>query len=319
MEYIAYKMKFKTAVHFGNKTLESSDCTFMADTLFSALCHEAVAMGEDTIDSFVSYVKNNELVISDGMPYIGKTLFIPKPMLQVEKQKEGDSKVKKAFKNLKYIPVDKIDEYLLGTADIEKLNNEFDNFGTYYAKTQVKINEDEDNKPYRVGIFEFNKEDKEKNVLESGLYFLVGYENEEAKMLFDELLIALSYVGIGGKRSSGLGKFDAVTIPKKDIPETLLNRLNKDGKYYMTLSVSLPREDELDDVIDSAAYSLIKRSGFVASSNYAPEFRRKKDLYVFCAGACVTNKYTGDVYDVSSGGSHPVYKYAKPMFLEVSR
>ena len=35
-------------------------------------------------------------------------------------------------------------------------------------------------------------------------------------------------------------------------------------------------------------------------------------------GACVINKYMGSVYDVSAGGRHPVYRYAKPMFLEVT-
>ena len=86
----------------------------------------------------------------------------------------------------------------------------------------------------------------------------------------------------------------------------------------MTLSVALPREEELTSALEDAEYLLCKRSGFVSSDQYAPEQMRKKDLYVFKAGSCFAYRFHGDVYDVSGkGGRHPVYKYAKPMFMEV--
>ena len=37
MDYKIYKLKFKTAVHFGNGMLNSSERVLRADTLFSAL------------------------------------------------------------------------------------------------------------------------------------------------------------------------------------------------------------------------------------------------------------------------------------------
>lgn len=86
----------------------------------------------------------------------------------------------------------------------------------------------------------------------------------------------------------------------------------------MTLSVSLPREEELETALAGAEYLLLKRSGFVASERYAPEQMRKKDLYVFQAGSCFPEKFHGDIYDVSDTcGRHPVYRYAKPMWMEV--
>ena len=30
------------------------------------------------------------------------------------------------------------------------------------------------------------------------------------------------------------------------------------------------------------------------------------------------NCFAGDIYDVSEGGKHPVYRYAKPIFMGVS-
>ena len=69
--------------------------------------------------------------------------------------------------------------------------------------------------------------------------------------------------------------------------------------------------------LEQAHYLLVKRSGFVASETYAKEQLRKRDLYVMQAGSCFRTRFEGDVYDVSDGGSHPVYRYAKPLLMEV--
>lgn len=42
MEYKAYKLKFLTGVHFGKGSLDDTSYAFCADTLFSALCIEAL-------------------------------------------------------------------------------------------------------------------------------------------------------------------------------------------------------------------------------------------------------------------------------------
>lgn len=141
-----------------------------------------------------------------------------------------------------------------------------------------------------------------------------AWELEEEKQLLEELLESLSYTGIGGKKFSGLGKFSC--IPKK-VPEEFLKQLEKRTGRYMLLSPALPREEELDEVLEGASYQLEKRSGFVASPEYASEWRRKKDLYVFQAGSCFEKKFEGDIYDVSDGGNHAVYRYAKPLFMRI--
>ena len=58
MEYTGYKLVFSTSVHFGNGSLENSDNRIYADTIFSALCHEAVKL--ECIEELVSYVKNEK-------------------------------------------------------------------------------------------------------------------------------------------------------------------------------------------------------------------------------------------------------------------
>lgn len=308
MEYTIYKLEFPYGAHFGQKNLEDGNYVFCADTLFSALCQESLHWGEEKLKWLYDTAKNGRLCFSDGLPYIGDTYYIPKPLLRIEKEKNGNSKEKKAFKKLAYLPVNLLDVYLQGDLNIAEEKNLFSELGKSVMKTSVSIRGEEETKPYRVGIYEFQED--------NGLCVLVGYEEKKDLEQLEELLKSLSYSGIGGKRYAGLGRF---SLTKEELPVEFKERLQKDGSMYMTLSVSLPREDELEKVLEDGRISVVKRSGFVASSDYAGEYLRKRDLFVFQSGSCVRQIYEGDIYDVSAYGNHPVYRYAKPIFLEVGR
>lgn len=303
MNYKIYKMIFTQGVHFGEHSLEKSEITFQADTLFSALCIEALKI--DKLDELLESVKENKLVFSDAFPYMGQEFFIPKPMKKIEQVIQSeDMTTRKKFKKLEYIQVSLLDKYLKGQYPIDK-GSDIKQLGVHTLKTSASIRGNEEALPYRVGIYRFKEE--------NGLYIVVGYDSQEILDLFDELFEMLSLSGIGGKKNSGLGHFDLEIV---ELPKELNQRLNTKGEV-MTLSVSLPTEDELEDVLDDSRYLLVKRSGFVDSYTYSKEQRRKKDIYLFKAGSCFNETYQGDVYDVSSGGNHPVYKYAKPLFMGV--
>lgn len=307
MKYKLYKMSFQTAVHFGNGTLESGEYTIGSDTLFSALCQEALKVDAVLFEELCESVFSDQLRFSDALPYIGDIYYLPKPMMKIEKeQREASSILKKAYKKLKYISIDSFNEYLKGDYDILK-EQDLENLGKYVVKTAAAIRGNEETEPYRIGQYYFNEG--------NGLYIIVGYEKDEVIRMFEELLDSLSYSGIGGKRSSGFGRFSATV---KKVPQHLEERLESSASRYMTISLSLPKESELEEAMNGAEYIVCKRSGFVASETYASEQMRKKDLYVFKSGACFLNRFTGDVYDVSSkAGKHPVYRYAKPLFVGV--
>lgn len=303
MNYKIYKMIFTQGVHFGEHSLEKSEITFQADTLFSALCIEALKI--DKLETLLKSVKENHLVFSDAFPYMNQEFFIPKPMKKIEQVVQSeDMTTRKKFKKLEYIQVSLLDQYLKGQYPINKCSD-IKKLGVHALKTSASIRGNEEAVPYRVGIYRFKEE--------NGLYIVVGYDSQEILDLFDELFEMLSLSGIGGKKNSGLGHFD---LEIAELPKELNKRLNTKGEV-MTLSVSLPTEDELDDVLDDSRYLLVKRSGFVDSYTYSKEQRRKKDIYLFKAGSCFNKTYQGDIYNVSSGGSHPVYKYAKPLFMGV--
>ena len=302
-EYSIYKLKFQTAVHFGNGMLNASAPLFCADTLFSALFIEALKLGyaEDLLQA----VKQGRLKISDAFPYAGDQFFVPKPMIRVRRETEGDSIVKKQFKAMKYLPVEELDAYLAGTLEPEDLLK-----GHFVLSTRAMaaVSGQADTLPYQVGVCTFAEN--------AGLYIIAEANSDEEQMLFGKLLDAVSKTGIGGKRSAGLGRFE-VRIGKKGTEE-LCKRLCATSERRTLLSVALPREEEPEAALEDASYSVLQRSGFVSSDTFAPEQRKKRTLFVLEAGSCFHHLFSGDVYDVSGGsGNHPVYRYAVPMFLAV--
>lgn len=308
MDYKACKLKFQAAVHFGKRNLEDGEYTFCADTLFSALFQEALKMGKDIAASFLQYAQSGKLLFSDAFPYIGGTFYLPKPMKRVVVDRDsGDSVVKKAFKKLKYIPVQEMGNYLLGKYDVRAVPDMEEVLGCFQMKISASVRGEEETRPYWIGNYYYGEG--------NGLYVIIGYENAEVEELTKRLMAGLGKAGIGGKRTSGMGRFE---LTVEEIPAQLYERLIRRGGRYMTLSLSLPRDDELKNALEGAEYVLVKRSGFVNSDDYAQMQRRKKDMYVLKAGACLDNWFEGDVYDVADGsGKHPVYRYAKPMFMEV--
>ena len=305
MNFKICKMHFSTGLHIGKGLLTDGEPVFYADTLFSALCHEALKMA--SLARLLQYCGEGRLKLSDGMPFIQDVLYLPKPLFRVETDEEGNSKVKKLFKKLKYIPVGKFEEYIQGNLDVQKEKEKYDGLGKFQMTQKVSVAREEEPEPYFVGSYHFQKD--------TGLYVIVAYDTEEVFEFLMELMRALEYSGIGGKRTSGYGKFQ---LECSDLPLELEERINIE-KYSlkMLVSLALPKEDELKKACSDANFQVIKRSGFVASDTYAEHLQRKKDFYAFAGGSCFHDTFDGDIYDVSLGGSHPVYKYAVPVFVGV--
>ncbi len=297
-------------VHFGSGMLGSSGYMFHADSLFSALYLEAMKNGVS--DDLLDAVSSNRIRISDAMPYRENedriVYYIPKPVMPVRdsgKNDVGDSRIKKLFKNLKYIPADDLYQYLEGSYKPEEQY-----FGHEEVKVSAALRGEPEAVPYRIGVFVFEKG--------CGLYVVAAYTGDEELKLMDELMMSLSYSGIGGRRSTGIGRF---TLRDGNVPDIIRDSVSQSGgNRFMSLSVSLPGDAELEEALKGADYLLEKRSGFVASGSYSDTFLRKKDIYAFAAGSCFKEKYDGEIADVSSpeGGMHPVYRYLKPLWLAVS-
>ena len=308
MKYSFYKLKFLTGVHIGAGALTRGKYTLYADTVFSALCKEALKFGEDKLSRLVEACMENKIKFTDGLPFIEDRYYVPKPMLELDISTESDHTVKKAAKKLEYIPIEKMDDYLSGSLDVKQENEYFsNNIGRHNPVGKAKINIGEDANPYVVDTFVYGEK--------SGLYVCVGVDNYALEAFVKEIFTSLSYSGVGGKISAGYGKFELEVVPAT---ETFVKRLDNTAyKKYMSLSISLPSDDELEDVLLAADYLLIKRSGFVSSETYSETLRKKKDKYCMAAGFVFEKEFEGSILDVSNGGTHPVYRYAKPFIMGV--
>lgn len=309
MKYQLYKLSFSTPVHFGKNLLNSSEYTLCSDTIFSALCSEVAREGEEAIDRFVSLFKDNKLVMSDAFPYIKDKFFLPKPYIHIEREENNDSSiVRKAYKKLSFIGFDEFDSYLSGKFDVMSAVS-MSELGKSSVKISAAVRSDkEETLPYEVGLFSFYEN--------CGLYLIVESDSEDVEVLFDMVIEQLGLSGIGGKRSSGYGRFSYEKIAADD---WLIGRLTDAAGRMMLLNTALPKDDELESVMNGARYSLIKRSGFVTSTSYSDTWQRKNDIYMFKSGSCFQESFEGDIYDVSNGsGKHPVFRYGKPLMMRVS-
>ncbi len=340
MNHSIIRFDFSTPVHFGKSKLEDGEMCFSADTLFSALFLEAMKEGKEKL--LLEYVQEEKLLFTDAFPYSVKQegskgkkeycYFLPKPMCPVEKaEEEGREKehsiLKKAYKKLKYLSMDSLSDYLEGKLDpMEELKKQ--NFGSFFSQEMVRILEDEDNLPYRVEQFQFAED--------AGLYCIFSIKDENVENFLVDLLESLSYIGIGGKRASGKGKFSITAealreelsekikltgeVKEDDLSSARVDspiKKTKESSYLLLSSAMAKAEEDLESILEDASYLLQKRSGFIYSESYVKEQRRKKDFFSFQAGSCFKKPFTGDVFDVSDGGNHPVYRYGKAVFMEI--
>ncbi len=321
MRYYLFKMKFLTSLHIGEsssaRSLETSQMTFCADTLFSALCKTAIEMGGlDYLKKLYNLSKEDRLLFSDAMPYHDEDLYLPKFITLAQKRSDSSILNKKVFKNLKYISLSQVDKYisfLKGESDFLPKDIKF---AHKEVSQKVGILGMEETEPYNVGLYTFNDN--------CGLYFIVAYKDDETLDLLRNLLYPLSATGIGGKVSSGYGYFEIDDeIYLDEICDEQTEKLNimlntKDSTSYISLTSALPKEDELEAIVKDSTYTLIRRGGFVSSETYSIRPSKKKTQHFFKTGSLFKKRFSGDIYDVSIQGNHPVYRYAKPIFLGVN-
>ena len=340
MPYYLYKLNYTTPVRFGidkaSSNLSTTAFTSNADTLFSAICNEWVRIfGEEDLEDFVSISREGSFLVSDLLPYrniLGKNgatidceIYMPKPVIMVERDNHsldtrGDSVSKKKLKKTTHICIGKLEEYfrfLKSGGDInfamdkDMIFVEEDNIRTAIAYCPETL-------PYQVASVRFFKD--------AGLCFIAKM-NKDIKDKFDIVVDSLSTTGIGGKRSSGYGKFnldeDAIEI-SKDIPiyeshRKLAEMLSTSGNFNISLSCMVPKDDEINALSDGKSYyQLILRKGFIYSRTYSKANVKRKQIVMLKAGACLSKALEGSIVELSSGGNHKVYRYGKAMYLGVN-
>ena len=109
----------------------------------------------------------------------------------------------------------------------------------------------------------------------------------------------LGYFGVGGKRSSGLGKYEIKSITDF--------KNNYEGSYIL-VSTSLPI-----DLDEDVYFKVLKRSGFYRGKD---NFYKKRDVYAVKSGLLLEKPFKGVILDDLSEHD-TIYRFLVPMFLRV--
>ena len=89
-----FRLDFDRA-HFGDRGLGSSTVGCAADTVFSALCVEALqAGGQGLLDRLVAAATGGTLRFTDALPYVGDRYLVPKPLAHVRSGEASSSVAK---------------------------------------------------------------------------------------------------------------------------------------------------------------------------------------------------------------------------------
>lgn len=331
MMYYIFTLKFLTPVHFGDTAngggLDKFSIQCSADTLFAALCNEAANKGSDAVEKLVKKTAEGKIVFSSLFPYWRTAdddlyFYLPKPLLKLEQDEQQSAKsfeeIKQLATKLKkqkkstYIRASQINSLLKYGGS----NGQFavPEFAAPLVAGRVALREEKP-LPYYVGSYVFSEH--------SGLYFILGVEHEEEFTLIKELLLSLGYSGIGGKRSSGYGKFELADDKLErfddggvydDGTAIALMLYNEKSKYQMCLAPVCPRSDELA-VVKQGSYKLIKRGGFITSSAAKDNIKRNS-IYMLQEGSCFPERLRGQMLQQTVDGlAHDVYRDGIGMFV----
>lgn len=320
-------LRFVTPVHFGDGAdgggLGDMTGTCRADTFFSALCREAADVSESAIDWLAKAADEGEFLLSDLLPWHDPgdgayELYLPVPKspglgirkkeaaVSFDEEKERAAK-RKRNKKRTFLRASRIASFLAGEADDEPALE----LGEGELRTSFNSRTDT---PYDVGVFHFYPR--------TGLYVILHGEEEDVERA-EKLITLAGLSGIGGRRSSGLGKFVLEDDPCElmeggvyggDDAALFAMLMDNASPCQMTLSSLLPAKEEVALAAEGSGL-WTRRSGFTFSRQMASPVKMNS-LYMMAAGACFSKRLAGRIGDVNNGmAPHPVYKYGKGLYV----
>lgn len=336
MIYYVFTLKFLAPVHFGDTAsggnLDRMSLSCSADTLFAALCNEAAASDADLLPKLIQKVSDGQVKFSSLFPYYRTKdgeedlyMYLPKPLLQMDvkeqtsksfsEMKQLATKLKKQ-KKTSYIRACQMQEWLHNSSQGIALDYEVPEFAVPFVSGKVNLREAEP-LPYYVGSYLFAEN--------TGLYFICGVEDEDDIAWLCDLLVQLGMSGIGGKRSSGYGKF---TI---DLEEEKWELYEDGGIYEDDSAIALMLYDETSikqmclapvcplaseiEIVKNGTYKLLKRGGFISSPDMVENIKRDS-VYMLAEGSCFNKRLQGQLLEQSINClEHKLYRDGVGMFV----
>ena len=320
MSYVIYPLAFDTAVHFAaagrGGRLDEAGAEYGADPLFSALCAELAAVGEmDALTRLHARVAARELLFSDLLPWrvdaAGEMEFyVPRPVLRIEGTGEPRANFaetcsrateRKKQKSMKYLRASQMADYVTAMRTGAPFSSVAE-FGTASLRQRVNTRAAEP-LPYYVGQFDFHRD--------AGLYLLASVRHAEDVDFLRDLLTWLGLSGLGGKRTSGFGKFHMA----EDELALYAMLHAADAPWQMTIAPVVPTVEELPRVKEGA-YRLRRAGGFLTAPMHAAA--KKNSVHLIDAGSCLRTRISGSLAVLCEHDGHPVWRYGFGLYLGVT-
>ncbi len=304
-----YKLKFNSPLKITSELsyLGETEYIIHSDTLYGAI-HSLWGWLFDENEIFGENTLKNKFKLSSAFPYLNEMLFFPKPFnVKLSASNDLSSSERKKAKKITYLEYGLLKEVLNGkTLNLNDLNVIQKMFAcknitvaediTIFCKATYAHNTLDRFSDASQNVFEsteiiFNNDPK--NNIESGLFFLAEFENDEVKKKFEAVLSLLGDEGLGADRSIGRGLF---TYKSKAFEVPTVNSANS---YYL-LSLYLPNEKELSVInFENSYYELITRGGWVTLPGFNSKF--KKNVKMFTEGSVFYSKdvLNGTYTDIS--------------------
>ncbi|MDX1919092.1 MAG: type III-A CRISPR-associated RAMP protein Csm4 [Candidatus Caenarcaniphilales bacterium] len=348
-------------LHFGgyDQGLSTDGATpnLLADTFFSAICHGwsclygTESLVSDFLEGFIS--GKPPFLLSDLFPYKGEKVLFPKPKLpfrerRIEKCDEDNTpdkkklkKISEGFRNapknccdntpdkkkLKKIPflsAENLKLFLQG--DDLNLNSPEVNTAAiwqieYYPQVSIS-REGNPPDPYSVVYLSYAKD--------AGLWGLIEFRDTSFAPLIRQVIEFLGEEsGIGGKRSTGAGRFKLFW---QENPSTLdqifegwkrINSLSDSQSFQLLLSLTNAKDSQEAAIIKESTYELVTRKGFLYSAD--PDWGepvKKRAVCMIQAGSVLSAPIQGRLVDVtptlkSRTPPHKIYRYGYALTKEV--
>lgn len=331
MSYFLYQLQFDTPVHFGTAEtggkLEQANLAYHADTLFSALCCELAEQGaEEDLQDFIANTKQGKIRFSDLFPWHEENsdvfYYVPKPIFPAMKpivafhslqERIFYQSQRKKMSQVSYLRASQLQAYLSAQQKGSAFPVTPQSFGKMQINERVNCRQEGDNLPYFVKSFVFAPN--------AGLYGIVYVADDDLWYQIEVALESLGLTGIGGKRSSGYGKFhfydDAYDLqaPVYDDDQVLSDFIgNKTASCQICLATLLPKAEEIRD-LEGGYYHLLRRSGFITN---AMTQQKRDSVYMLSPGSCLSKRLQGMIGVVGQDAGHEVLRYGLGMYAGVT-
>ncbi len=305
MNYFLFKLQFDTAVHFGGSdsalSLYTSEETLRADTLFSALCHETlVQQGKPRWSGYAKASGRASSCSAIRCRGTTKRSICPNPSLHRNPPRRWRPPCAKRLKRWR-------GSLCWPLTAMPKACTQ----GILRPMTSRKASARITSRPRQRSPHRGHQALSGRTVplcTELRAVFHLRFSESGQDKKLHALLEGLGVTGIGGRVSTGYGKFHVVqklclNTPSDAQTKWLRRALSANRAPYLLLTTSLPQADELDSALKDASFQLVRRSGFMASDCVETPLK-KKTQYALAAGSVLRHSYQGALYDVSLTDAH---------------